>query len=172
MHPAEIEECIEQAVLLVDTREQETAALHRRLNQIGLPWERQKLSAGDYSLRCPLPDGCTYDLSEVVAIERKMSLDELAMCFGTQRKRFTAEFDRAAEAGTKLYLLVEAASWEKLFKHEYRSQLNEKALVASIIAFQARYSSPVILCQRESTGKLIREILLKEMKERLRAYGE
>lgn len=172
MHPAEIEESLEQAVLLVDTREQETAALHRRLDQTGLPWERQKLNAGDYSLKCPLPDGCTLDLSETVAIERKMSLDELAMCFGTQRKRFTAEFDRATEAGTRLYLLIEDASWEKIFKHEYRSRLSEKALVASIVAFQARYGSPVILCQRESTGKLIREILLKEMKERLKAYGE
>lgn len=172
MHPAEIETCLERMTLLVDTREQENDALRRRLAIAGLPWERKKLYAGDYSVKCPLPDETVLDLSDQIAIERKMSIDELAMCFGSERKRFTAEFDRAYEAGIRIYMLIEGATWEKIFKHQYRSRLHENALVASILAFQARYDSPVLFCERTTTGKLIREILLRELKERLREYGE
>lgn len=172
MHPAEIEGCLEQMTLLVDTREQPTEQFERRMRAAGLPYIRQKLNAGDYSCSCPLPDGGELSLAGDVTIERKMSLDELAMCFGTERKRFTAEFDRAFEAGTKIYLLVEGATWEKILAHKYRSKLNEKALLASILAFGARYNAPVIFCQKETTGRLIKEILLRELKERLRAYEE
>lgn len=158
--------------LLVDTREQPTEQFTRRMETAALPYKRRKLNAGDYSCICPLPDGSELDLSGEVVIERKMSIDELAMCFGTERKRFTAEFDRALEAGTKVYLLVEGATWEKILAHKYRSKLNEKALLASILAFGARYNAPVIFCQKETTGRLIREILVRELKERLRAHGE
>ena len=172
MHPVEVDECLEQMQLIVDTREQPTQQFKRRIEAAALPYKRQKLNAGDYSCICPLPDGSEMNLSDKVVIERKMNIDELAMCFGTERKRFEAEFDRAAEIGMKIYLLVEAATWEKIFRHQYRSKLHENALIGSILAFQARYDAPVIFCQQESTGKLIREILHREMKERLRAYGE
>lgn len=167
MHPAEIENALAQMTLLVDTREHDNQALKRRLAIAGLPWERVKLNAGDYSAKIPLPDGQTLDLSEQVVIERKMSLDELALCFAQQRERFTAEFQRAYESGTRIYLLIEGASFEKIIKHQYRSHLHERALLASLLAFQARYGSPVIMCQRETTGQLIREILRREAKERL-----
>ncbi len=172
MHPVEVDECLEQMQLIVDTREQPTQQFKRRIEAAALPYKRQKLNAGDYSCTCPMPDGSSMDLSDKVVIERKMSIDELAMCFGTERKRFTAEFDRAAEAGTKIYLIVEGATWEKILAHKYRSKLNEKALLGSILAFEARYNAPVIFCQKETSGRLIREILMRELKERLRAYGE
>ena len=45
--------------------------------------------------------------------------------------------------------------------------MNAKALTASLLAFLARYDCQVVLCKEETTGKLIRDILYREIKERL-----
>ena len=74
---------------------------------------REKLDAGDYSAKVPMPDGTWFRVP--VAIERKMSLDELAGCYCQSRRRFTAEFDRAKRAGTKMYMIIEEATWEKVY---------------------------------------------------------
>lgn len=116
----EVEKCLESMTLLVDTREQPTKKLQDRLAAAGLPHEHQKLDVGDYSCKCTLPGGEVLDFSAKVAIERKMNLDELCQCFGRERKRFEKEFERAKEAGTKIYLLVEGDNWEKAYNGKYR----------------------------------------------------
>lgn len=167
MTPFELDKCLDSMVLLVDTREQPTERLKRRIALTGLPYERKKLEQGDYSCKCTLPSGEELDLSGRVAIERKMNLDELCLCFGKERKRFEREFERAKEAGCRIYLLVEGGSWEKAYNGRYRSQYNEKALVASIDAFRARYGMQLDFCKEETTGKLIKDILYRELKEHL-----
>lgn len=152
---------------MVDTREQDTPALHKRLGDMDCPWERCKLDFGDYSARCMLPDGKPLDLSDKVCVERKMSFDELCTCFCKGRERFVREFERAANAGAKIYLLVEGASWENAFAGKYRSRMESKAFVASLTAWLARYNCQLLFCKPETSGKLIREILYREMKERL-----
>ena len=102
-----------------------------------------------------------------VCIERKMNLDELAGCFTRERKRFEAEFKRAQENGAKIYLLVENATWENLLNGKYRSKFNAKAFEASIIAWTIRYNMQIIFCKDETSGELIKEILYRELKERL-----
>lgn len=164
----ELEKCLESMVILVDTREQPTKKLQDRIEVIGLPFERRKLEQGDYSCKCTLPGGEELDFSSRVAIERKMNLDELCLCFGKERKRFEREFERAKESGCKIYLLIENGSWEKAYNGKYRSQYNEKALVASIDAFRARYDMQLDFCKEETTGRLIRDILYRELKEYLK----
>ena len=66
-----------------------------------------------------------------------------------------------------MYILIENADWEKIYNGKYRSKMNEKALTASLLAFLARYDCQVIFCKEETTGKLIRDILYREIKERL-----
>lgn len=161
----EIEKCLESMTLLVDTREQPTKKLQDRLAAAGLPHERQKLDVGDYSCKCMLPGGEVLDFSAKVAIERKMNLDELCQCFGRERKRFEKEFERAKEAGMKIYLLVEGDNWEKAYNGKYRSLLKPQALIASIDAFRARYGMQLDFCKPETSGKLIRDILYRELKE-------
>ena len=53
----EIERMLESMVVLVDTREQDTPALRRRLKAIQYPYERCKLDYGDYSCRFVSPAG-------------------------------------------------------------------------------------------------------------------
>lgn len=168
MTPFELEKCLDSMVLLVDTREQPTQRLQARIEISGLPYERRKLEQGDYSCKCTLPGGEELDFSPKVAIERKMDLDELCLCFGKERRRFEREFERAKENGCKIYLLVENGNWEKAYNGKYQSQYNQKALVASIDAFRARYGMQLDFCKEETTGRLIRDILYRELKEYLK----
>lgn len=167
MSPFETRKALETLTLLVDTREKPTLRLKRRLQAVGLPYERQKLDFGDYSAKCTLYDGSQLDLSGCVAIERKMSLDELCQCFGKSRPRFEREFARAKAAGARLYLLVENGSWEMALAGDYESRMTPQALVASLAAWQTRYDCRVVFCKPETTGRLIWEILYREAKERL-----
>ncbi len=141
--------------------------MRERLKQTGLPWERKKLDFGDYSIRCTLPDGGSLDLSSRVAVERKMNLNELCSCFCYERSRFVREFQRAQTAGAKLYLLVENASWEQAYAGDYRSNMTPQSLTASLIAWMARYPCQILTCRPETSGRLIRDILWRELKEHL-----
>ena len=165
MTPFELKSSLESMTLLVDTREQPTENLKKRIGQTGLPHERRKLDFGDYSCQCALPDGSILDFSGRAAVERKMNLDELCLCFGKERRRFEREFERAKAAGCRIYLLVENGSWEHAYNGRFRIKYNPKALIASIGAYRARYGMQLDFCKAETTGKLIRDILYRELKE-------
>lgn len=167
MNPFEVSRALKNLTLIVDTREQDTDRLRRRIKQTGLSFVRQKLDFGDYSAKTTLDNGTEFDISSSVSIERKMNLDELCACYCKGRKRFTREFERAKSAGAKVYLLIENASWENTFNGKYRSKMTPSALTASMFAWLARYNCQIIFCKEETSGKIIREILYREMKERL-----
>ena len=163
----EVKRALDSMVILVDTREQDTPRLRKRLREMSCPNERKKLNFGDYSVKCKLPDGSELDLSEMCAVERKMSLDEICSCYGSNRIRFTKEFERAKKAGAKLYLLIEGASWESAYAGVYRSRMSPNSLVASLTAWLARYNCQLIFCDPDTSGRLIRDLLYRELKERL-----
>lgn len=163
----EVKRALASMVILVDTREQDTPRLRKRLRAMDCPIERHKLEFGDYSARCTLPDGRELDLSDICAVERKMSLDEICACYCDGRPRFTREFERAKKAGAKVYLLIEGASWEKAYAGFYRSRMNPDSLVASLTAWLTRYNCPILFCEPETSGRLIRDLLYRELKERL-----
>ena len=151
-------------VVLVDTREQDTARLRVRLKDMKCEYERCKLDFGDYSAKVPV-NGEWLTLN--VAIERKMDLDELAQCYCNGRKRFEREFERAQTAGAKIYLLVENATWEDAYTGNYRSKMSPQALIASILAWLSRYRCQVIFCRQRTSGRLIYDILYREAREHL-----
>lgn len=172
LNPVEAEECLRNIVYCVDTREQPTAALDKRLAYLH-PYERETLCAGDYTAKTLMPDGTWFYVP--VAVERKMSLTEIAGNFCHERERFIAEFNRARDAETRLYILIEQSSWESAYAGAYRSKMKPQSLVASLLTWCTRYNSPVFLCERPETGgKLIRDILKYEMREvldRMVEYG-
>lgn len=163
---------LDHLTVLVDTREQQTEALEKRLKTMELPYAREKLDFGDYSVKCTLSDKSEINFKDVLAVERKMSLDELANCFCKDRERFTREFERAKDKGAKVYLLVENATWEKVYNGVYRSQMKPNSFAASIHTWQARYNSQILFNKSELSGKLIADILKKEVKERLGKHVE
>lgn len=169
--PFEIEKMLESMVILVDTREHPNRKFEKRVAGFGCSWERTKLDFGDYSCKYTELNGSEISLANTVVIERKQDGNELAMCFGTQRKRFEREFKRAQEAGALIYLLVEEECWESLYAGQYgksaryRSKLNPRSLTASIHAWQARYRMNLQFCEADTTGPLIADILKYELRE-------
>lgn len=177
MEGFDIDTCLESFQILVDSREQPSARATKRYKSFGCPYHRHTLCYGDYTYNFQLPNGDMLFGDETVSgdvvIERKMSLEELSGCFCQSRDRFTREFQRAADHKAKIYLLTENASWENLINGKYKTRFNSKAYLASITAFMARYNITPIFCKEETSGKLIREILYRELKERLESgfYG-
>ena len=171
MTPIEIEKILDSMVILRDTREQNTARARRRYKAFGLPCEKAVLDYGDYTYNAALPSGSIYSVTDRIrplcAIERKMNLDELAGCFTHDRKRFEAEMVRCQQNNGRMYLLIEDASWELLLLGKYRSRFRSKAFLASLTAWMVRYDLQVIFCKEDTTPTLIREILYRDLKERL-----
>ena len=97
MNYAEINDALNSMVIIYDTREQPTPALMRRLSAFPCETRREMCGFGDYSAACTLPDGTELTLNGVVAVERKMSLDELSRNFTVGRDRFAREFQRAKD---------------------------------------------------------------------------
>ena len=167
-----IQDCLESMIVLVDTREQKTDKAEERYKRFSVPYRRSTLDFGDYACNFTLPSkGLLYDenttLKPHCVVERKMNLDELAACFTKERERFEKEFIRAKENGSRVFLLVENASWENLLNGRYRSLFNPKAYSASFLAWIIRYDIIPIFCKAETSGVLIKEILYRDLKERL-----
>ena len=172
LNPAEMEQTLESMTVLVDTRERPTGFSERRYAQFEKPYRREKLDVGDYSAEFQLPNGGVVTLKDKVVVERKNSIDELCMCFAGERGRFEREFQRAKDGGIKVYLLVENATFEAVYNGRYRSRFNPKSLVASILAWLARYNCVLVFCKAEMSGKLIKDILHYEMREHLERMVE
>lgn len=158
--------------IICDTREQPTPRAEQRYKSFGCGYSRGTLSYGDYCGNITFPDGSKlYDQSGTISarcvVERKMNLDELAQCFTRGRERFQREFERAAAAGGRIFLLCENGSIEKIMKHDYRSRFNPKAFMASVIAWNIRYNMQLIFCSQLTSGIMIKEILYRDIKDRI-----
>ena len=174
MEPFELKECLDTFRIIVDTREQPTPKARKRYDSFGCEWVRKALDYGDYTYNIRLPDGkwlLDVEGSEIIkppcAVERKMNLDELAQCFTHSRDRFEREFERASSNNARIHLLVENGSMEHLYNGKYRSKFHPNAFTQSVWAFVARYGMTLNFCKAETSGKVIRDILYRDCKERL-----
>lgn len=171
MTPFEIADALQSFRIIADTREQWTPKTKERFASFGVPVDRATLLYGDYCGQIALPDGMLHNTANTIAapcvIERKMSLDELAMCFTRGRDRFKREFERASANNARVYLLVENATWEALLNHRYRSRFNQDAFKASLAAWTVRYNLTPVFCKANTSGIVIKEILYRDIKERL-----
>ena len=158
MHPLEVEEALKTLTAIVDTREQPTPQLTKRL-ECFQRYERATLNAGDYSGKVLINGGW---LQLPVAIERKMNIDELCNNFCKQRPRFEREFNRAKENGVKMYLLIEGGNWESIYNGYYLSHMRSRSLVGSILTWLSRFDCQLLMCNRNISGQLIWDVLYYE----------
>ena len=167
----EVKDILNTFQIIADTREHDTEDARRRYKAFGVPVVRGTLDYGDYCGQIELPTKPLYNLSERIkpscVVERKMSLDELASNLTRGRARFEREFSRATQAGAKVYLLVEGATWEGLLNHRYKSRFHPKAFEASLVAWTVRYNLVPVFCKAQTAPEVIKEILYRDMKERL-----
>lgn len=163
--------------IVIDTREKKTEEYQRRLEEMNCPYEQRKLEYGDYSCTATLPNGEVLDLSHKVVIERKQNLDEIIENFldkqsiqeqeGRRTNRFQRELLKAKQDSCKMYVIIENATWEHAFYGKYRSQIHPNAFIAFLLSNTIRYDLRILFCKTETTGKLIKSILYRELKEYL-----
>lgn len=171
MNNFEIKSILDSMEIIVDTREQVTRRASERYEALGVPYYRQTMNYGDYTYNVVI-DGEKLHRSDMrvnglCVVERKQNLDELAACFTRGRERFEREFQRAGDYNAKVYLLVENASLDLLMAGQYRSKFRPKAFLASLMAFEVRYNITTLFCESKNSGALIREVLYRDIKERL-----
>lgn len=166
----EITQILKSMVIIVDDREKDTALLRQRLSSFPCAYIRRRLNFGDYTAEVTLPNGEIFSLQNRVTIERKADLTEICGNFTTNRIRFAKEFDRAAAAGAKTYILIENGSWEKINRGAYRSKMTPASLLGSLTTWLARYNCQIIFCEPDTTSWLIHAFLLHEMREALTHY--
>ncbi len=135
----ELKELLSTLTIIIDTRENEVAHITDYFDKKNILYVTQKLDVGDYSCIIPAdPDlGLMRDIYFPVAIERKNSLEELSGNLSNDRSRFESELLRGGDI--TLTLLVEDGSYEGIIEHNYRTQLGEKAFLASLLTFYHRY---------------------------------
>jgi DNA excision repair protein ERCC-4 len=129
-------------VFVVDTREQLPYDL--------APAMVKALRTGDYSVA---------GLEDRVAIERK-SLDDLVGCLTRDRKRFKRELERGAEL--EYFALVVEGTLLDLAGGNFKSRMNVKSAVQSVIGMSVAFRVPVWFVHNRNHGRRVTESLLEK----------
>ena len=116
-------------VITVDTREQ-TPLKFTRLQAV--TWS---LFTGDYSIK---------GLEDQFAVERKSIDDLVNCCLSSNRERFEHELHRLRGYQFKRLLVI--GSREDIAAGLYHSRINPKAVLATLAAFEIRYSIALVFC--------------------------
>lgn len=161
----EILDQMRQMAVVIDTREQVNGHITKYLTEKDVSVINRKLDIGDYA--CQIGD---LSFERDFVIERKRNLDELCGNLTSDRDRFEREFIRSKAYGTKVFLLIEDATWDDVFLGNYRSKMTPKALRASLMAWQAQFNITVIFCRHEHSPQMIHELLMYSARKEL-IYG-
>lgn len=158
----ELTAALKELEIIADSREQVNNHLTNYWDKKNIPYFTRKLDIGDYSAQ--LGDKT---LEKDIVIERKRNLDEICGNMTADRDRFEREFLRAKASGTKVFLIVENASWTDIYLQNYRSKISPKSLIGSLLSWQVRFNITVIFCAPENTPRLIYGILYYAAREQL-----
>ena len=162
---SELTEELKKLTIIVDSREQDPHC-ENWFKQNGIPTIRRKLEYGDYSAMLG-----EQTLENDIFIERKMGLNEICGNFITNRERFDREFTKAKAIGAKPFLLIENDSFDDVYLGNYRSKVQSKSLIGSLLTWQVRYNSTILFCGRANSAKLIYGVLYYYAREVL-LYGK
>ncbi|HLR02836.1 MAG TPA: ERCC4 domain-containing protein [Virgibacillus sp.] len=163
----EVKELLATIVILIDTREQKNQHIIDYLNKKGIPYKGKKLDYGDYSAYIPknADYGILRDTHIPVYVERKNSIDELASTI-KERTRFENELIRS-QRSEFLLLVEDEKGYENIVTGRYRSEYQSKALLASLMAFEARYGFKSVFVSKLSTPNYIYHHLYYNVRETL-----
>lgn len=139
--------------IVVDSREQ-------RPYEFQAPSEIGPIATGDYSLAGG---------EHLISIERK-ELGDLINCLSHDRERFERELYRAR--ALEYFCLVLECSLSDLANGQYRSQMNPKSAIQSLLAFSIRYKLPVWFCETREYGQRLTESLLCKFAREIQKKAE
>lgn len=128
-------------MIAIDSREQ-------RPYKFETPSMVETVPIGDYSL---------VGLENNIAIERK-ELNDLIGCLTTGRERFERELHRGKSLD--YFALVIESSLSDIANGRYRSEMNPKSAIQSLLAFSVRYYLPIFFCENREYGARVTESLL------------
>ena len=144
-------------IIKIDTREQQPYKFEN-------PSEEGTIPIGDYSI-CGLENH--------IAVERK-ELNDLIGCLTTGRIRFERELYKGK--ALDYFALVIEASLSDLINGRYKSEMNPKSAIQSLLAFSIRYRLPVWFCENRKYGQRITESLLckyaREVEKKFKLLSE
>lgn len=140
-------------MIIIDTRE-------KLPYKFKTPSIRGTLDTGDYSL---------LGAEHLISIERK-TLPDLIGCLCTGRERFERELRRGK--ALDYFAIVAECSLTDLVNGSYRSRMNPKSAIQSIIAFSVRYRLPVFFVENRKYGARITESLLLKYARKLEKRAE
>jgi DNA excision repair protein ERCC-4 len=111
-----------------------------------LPFSRLKtqsgtLISGDYSVA---------GLEDLFSIERKTVADLVGCCMGDNRERFERELHRLR--GYRFKRLLVVGSEAEILAGQYHSNINPKAVMATLCAFEVRYDVPTVFVASPGDG--------------------
>lgn len=153
----ELKAILKTLTVLVDTREQKNAHITKYLIDNNIPIKSRKLDFGDYSFLLPVnPDmGIMRDIyfDNILAIERKNSLEELSGTLTARRHEFECELIRGSKA--KMLLMVENSSLEDIITGRYRTQFNSTSFLAALKTYEIRYNLSMHFIPKLHAGHLI-----------------
>ena len=130
--------------IVIDSREQ----LPFQFQNFDCKTVSGSLSSGDYSL---------WGFEDMVALERK-SLPDLISCFTSGRERFVREMERLR--GYQSAAVVVEADFSDLADGRYRSKLDSKIAVQSVISIMQNYRMPFFFAgNRKEAEKFIYDFL-------------
>jgi len=164
---AESKALLKSLTMVVDTREQKNQHITKYFTDKRVPFKVQKLDYGDYTAYIPknIELGVMRDiyLSDNINIERKANLDELAQNLTAGRTQIENEFLRSK--GSKLYLLVEDATWQDIQNKKYRCEYSPSAYMGTLRTFEARYDIRLNFTLSVNSGSFIHSVLFYHARE-------
>ncbi len=164
---SEIDKILKDAVIIVDTREQQNQHILDYFNKKKINYRVEKLNYADYSICLPASKYLDKEiyLNNVISIERKGSLEELSGNFTKDRARIEEEFQRSKG---KIFLLIEGANFEDIVEHNYKTDFKPNSYVGTLKAFEARYGfNTSFIKDKTKTGEFIYKTLIYQAREYL-----
>jgi ERCC4-type nuclease len=114
----------------------------------------EALPTGDYSL---------VGFADRIAVERKASVDELAICCGVDRERFEHELQRLSEMDSA-HLVLEFTFLD-VFQADTISRISRRSVCGSLIAWSERFNVKVWFLGSRRAGEFMTYELLRRFHE-------
>ena len=126
-----------------------------------------KMLVGDYM---------DYNHPEIV-VDRKQNIAELAKNCTVEHDRFRREIERARDVGATLYILVQQNAYvdrgervkveniqDLLRWSSPHTMVRGEKIYRVLVSWMAKYPLKVVFCNKQSTGKMITEIIYGKLK--------
>lgn len=165
----QIDKIIDSMIIIIDSREKLPNHITNSFDKNNIKWEARKLESGDYTARIPMNNELGIEeemnFTDILVIERKMSLDEISRNLSINKERFYNEFTRSKAS---ILILIEDNTYRDLAKGNYKSKINPKSFLGLLHSFSDRHNSPFVFMDKEVSPLWIYNIYKYKVKNLLK----